>query len=402
MKAMKNTFDRRDFLKISAASLAYLLTNPLSVISQTSPKPIFIDPKMESEFYRDANVRKAARRLKILVLGGTKFLGTPLVQYAVERGHEVTLLNRGVSNPHLFRSLKRIKTDRLSDSKTIYEKALKQNWDAVIDTWQGSPLVVKESAEALRNNTKQYIYVSSIAVYGRENYVKPEITEENPLPPLREMPTDKKEELNYRQKKQLADDAVRKVFAENATVVRCHVIGGFYLEPQSEAQIYWAARFQKGGDVMCPGDGKDQTQMLDVKDAARWLVKCAEENLTGIYNLGRRYGWAEFAGACRAISSAPTKIYWISFDELQAQKIAHNTDLPLYIPRHLGPGFFNHSDDKAMRNGMVYRPLADTLNDIYKGFIKHYPKDFIFGKPNCDVGMSWMREQEVLRNLKRI
>ncbi len=397
-----NKFSRRDFLKISAASSAILLSNPFAAFSQTLQQPILIDPKMDSEFYSRSDTKKAEKRLKILILGGTRFLGTPTVQYFIERGHEVTLLNRGISNPHLFRNLKRIKSDRLSNAKNIYEKALKQNWDAVIDTWQGSPLVVKESAEALKSQTKQYIYISTISVYGRENYVKPEITEENALPAFREMPTDKKEELNYRQKKQLADDAVRKLFLEKSTVLRCHVIGGFYLEPHSEAQIYWAARFQKGGNIMCPGDGLDQMQMLDVKDAARWIIKCAEENLTGIYNLGRRYSWAEHAGACRAVSSAPTKIHWISFDELQQQKVAHNTDLPLYIPRHLGPGFFNISDDKAMQKGMIYRPLADTLKDIYAGFQKHYPKDFVFGKPQCDVGINLEREQEVLRNLERI
>ena len=279
---MRNILTRRDFLQFSVGSSAVLLTSHFSGLAQTEQKPIFIDPRMESEFYRRPDTPKAAKRLKIIVLGGTKFLGIPTVQYAVERGHEVTLLNRGVSNPHLFRNLKRIKIDRLSNDKTVYEKVLKQNWDAVIDTWQGSPTVVKESAEALKNSTKQYIYVSSIAVYGRENYAKPIINEENLLPALREMPTDKKEELTYRQKKQLADDVVRKIFPENSTVIRCHVIGGFYLEPQSEAQIYWVARFKRGGNVMCPGDGKDQMQLLDVKDAARWLVKCAEEDLTGI------------------------------------------------------------------------------------------------------------------------
>lgn len=395
-------FSRRDFITASAVSSAFLLAGSRSMVSQTATSPIFIDPKMESEFYRRTDTTKAAKRLKILVLGGTRFLGTPTVQYAVERGHDVTLFNRGVSNPHLFCNLRRIRGDRMNAPSGTYAQLFKQNWDVVIDTWQGSPIVVKESAEALKNNAKQYIYVSSIAVYGRENYVKPSITEESPLPDFRPMPTDKKEDLNYRQKKQLADDTVRKVFQGRATILRCHVIGGYYLEPHSEAQIYWAARFQRGGDVVCPGDGLDRVQMLDVKDAARSLVKCAEENLTGIYNLGRRYSWAEHAETCKGISAAQTKIHWISFEDLQTQKVAHNTDMPLYIPRHLGPGFFNISDDKAIKSGMSYRPLAETLNDIYKGFQKHYPKDFVFGKPSCDAGISWEREQEVLRNLKRI
>lgn len=400
---MKNTFDRRDFLKISTAPAAFWLMNPSSFLAQTAEqKPIFIDPKIESDFYRQPDLPKAAKRLKILVLGGTRFLGTPTVQYAVERGHDVTIFNRGVSNPHLFPKLKRIKADRMSDAKNIYAPLLKENWDAVIDTWQNSPLVVQESAEVLKDNAKQYIYVSSIAVYGRENYVKPEITEDNPLPAFRPMPTDKNEELNYRQKKQLADDAVRKTFPANSTVVRCHVIAGYYLEPHSEAQIYWIARFKRGGDVLCPGDGVDQMQMLDVKDAARWLVKSAEENLTGIYNLGRRYTWTKHVAACRALTSAPTKIHWISFADLQSQKIKHDSDLPLYIPRHLGPGFFNICDDKASSKGMIYRPLTETLTDIYAGFQKHYPKDFVFGKPLSNAGISWQQEQEVLRNLKKI
>lgn len=350
--------------------------------------------------YKNPDTPKAGKKLKILFLGGTRFIGPPAVQYAIERGHDITLFNRGLSNPHIFKKVKKIKGDRLGPVSQL-DRLLSTRWDVVVDTWQGNPLAVDESARLLKDKTEQYIYVSSISVYGRDNYKKPVITEENPVPALPAMPGDKATELPYRQCKQLAEAALLGHIPDKHTVVRSHVIVGYYMEPQSEGQMYWPVRFRKGGDILCPGDGQDNTQLVDVRDAARWLIHCAENKNKGIYNIGRRYKWAEYAGGCRSLSDKDCTLHWVTAEEQQNAGIRENTDLPIYVARTNGPGFFNHDDKKAMLAGMHYRPLADTLQQVIDGFNRHYPPGFSFG-PACNCGLTPEREKQLLQQLGRI
>jgi 2'-hydroxyisoflavone reductase len=395
---MNKNFSRRDFIR-SMGLLTGVSCLPLSTLYATDTPA----QKVDIAFYKDSSVKRAEKKLNILVLGGTGFIGPPMVQFALERGHKVTLLNRGVSNPHLFKNLPRIKADRLNGLGSVV-KQLQQPWDVVIDTWQLNPLAVQQTVDLLEGYAAHYIYASSIAVYGRKNYDNnQEIFEPLSIPIPESVPTDLKEVVNdYRTCKYLAELAVQKAFPAVSSVIRFHNIVGFYMAPASEGQIYWPVRFQRGGDILLPGDGKDQMQTIDVKDAARWMIHCAENKLLGVYNAGRRYSWMEYAGACRSLSAKECRLFWVSIEKLTEQKVKVNSDMPYYIPRTWGPGFFNISDKRALENGIHYRPLAATLADVISGFNTHYKNDYEFGPPNCNAGLSLEREKTVLKNLNLI
>jgi 2'-hydroxyisoflavone reductase len=399
MTTNENDFNRRVFLKklAIATSAAVLPYTPALSLTDTPAQ------KVDIEFYKDASVKEAGKKLKILVLGGTGFIGPPMVQYAIERGHDVTLLNRGITNTHLFKKLHKIKADRLKGLADVRHQ-LDREWDVVIDTWQLNPLAIKESTEIFSKRAKQYIYVSSIAVYGRQNYdTHPEIFENLALPPVDAMPSSLSVTVDdYRTRKQLGEGEVQKNFPGNFSITRYHNIVGYYMAPESEGQMYWPVRFQRGGNILLPGDGFDNMQTIDVKDAARWLVKCAEDKITGICNAGRRYAWYEYAGACRACSDQNCKSFWTPLEKLQEQKVSVNTDMPYYIPRIWGPGFFNISDDRAVSLGISYRPLTSTLRDVIDGFYAHYPKNYQFGPPHCNAGISEEREKQVLQALGKV
>lgn len=277
------------------------------------------NPPMYAARYQNKQAGKAAKSLKILVLGGTYFFGTPLVQYAMERGHDVTLLNRGLTNSHSFPGARKIKSDRLSDN--CYKEVVNTDWDVVIDTWQGNPLVVKESSQLLRERAKHYIYISSIAVYGRTNYAKPEIFETDTFTPAQPLPLSKMDTVaDYRLRKQWGELVLQENFKDDHTIIRCHGIHGYYLEYPSPGQIYWPVRLQRGGDILCPGDGLDQITAIHVQDAAMFAMHCAENKSMGIYNVGQRYQWKDYIGTCASITSTKHTLHWTPLEQLQEQK----------------------------------------------------------------------------------
>jgi len=396
---MTNTshISRADFLKKSLAASALFAFNPLSSRASTPTNCPQALPTPEN-FYADTSVKKSDSSLRILVLGGTKFFGPPMVQYAIERGHQVTLLNRGVTNPGVFKKAKHVKTDRINASNA-YDLVSSQVWDVVIDTWQGNPLVVKEAVEALKGSTKLYLYISSIAVYGREHYSKPVIHEGDTYLCKDVMPTDKAVEMkDYRSRKQLADEAIRLAMPDSFTTLRCHGIHGFYEEFPSPGNRYWPVRMTRGGHVICPGDGEDHIQFVHVQDAARFAIHCAEQRHKGVFHLGKRYTFQEYLHACKAFSTADVTLHWFAQEKLTQHGIRPFSDMSAYVPRSSGPGFNNCNDARAIACGLQYRSLADTLRDDVAGFVQHYPSDFEFGNPDCGAsGLSIKKELEVLQ-----
>lgn len=401
----RNKVSRSEFLRFSGMTTALLAINPFELLAQQKDGACSTTPPVDLSKYADPNTQKNSKKLNILVLGGTKFFGPPLVQYALERGHDITLLNRGITNPHLFKKVKHIKCDRMQSSDKLYDEAVRQNWDIVIDTWQGHPLVVKESVEALKDRTSQYIYISSISVYTRENYSKPVILEGDAYTSKEPMPANKTGEIkDYRLRKQLADAAVRETVPDKFTTIRCHGIHGYYEEAASPGNRYWPIRFLRGGDIICPGDGQDYIQLVHVQDAARFAIHCAEMGHKGIFHAGKRYPFLEYLMACKAASTNDATLHWLSLEKLTEHKIRPFTDMPGFVPRSSGPGFNNCNDDRSITHGINYRSLADIIRDDITGFYKHYSSDFTFGNtdPQCGGGITMTKEKEVLQKMNLI
>lgn len=200
----------------------------------------------------------------ILMLGGTGFLGPKVVEAFLARGHTVTLFNRGRTNPHLFPQLEKLVGDRDADAGTGLSALRDRSWDAVVDTWAGHPRSVRDSARLLAPRVARYLYVSTIAVYGR--YDRAPVTEDQPIAGATDIPEDWSVRLPYPARKRLAEIGVERELGERGTIIRPGSICGRDLDQQSDNQRYWAVRVDRGGEVLAPGMTPCSDEMaLDVR-----------------------------------------------------------------------------------------------------------------------------------------
>ena len=216
-----------------------------------------------------------AKPMKILILGGTSFLGPQIVEAAQARGHVLTLFNRGKTNPGLFPDVEKLHGDRNGDLKSLEGR----QWDSVVDTSGFVPRLVTLSASLLAPNVKQYVFISTISVFG-EN-LKPGTAENGPLAT---MPDETSEDVPkyYGALKALCEKAADKAMSGRA----CNIRPGLIVGPgdKSDRYTYWPVRLARGGEVLAPGDGSDPIQYVDVRDLGAWVVTAVEKNLSGTYN----------------------------------------------------------------------------------------------------------------------
>lgn len=336
---------------------------------------------------------KTDHPLDILFLGGRNFVGPPTISALRQRGHRVTMFNRGKTNPYLFHDIEWLHGDRHYDrGEGLSALEGDRKWDVVIDTWRDNPLVVRDSVQLLKNRVSKYLYVSSIAVYGNDNYRNlPEIFEDTPLPDA-DWPTTHNEDVSYRPAKILADQAVREVMGTRGLVARCHGIYGFFMHPETEGQTYWPERVMRGGDILAPSDGRDLIQYVDVLDLAQFLVSAAEGRQHGVYNLGRRITFRDYLTGLQALTQTHSNLHWVPREVLSAEELNPFSSLPLWVPRQIGPAFQNISDKRAVDAGLEYRDFAATFTDVIDGHRVRFGADFKFDESI----MSPDREREVL------
>jgi 2'-hydroxyisoflavone reductase len=216
--------------------------------------------------------------MRILIIGGTCFLGRHLVEAALARNHELTLFNRGKSNPDLFRQLETILGDRETDVKKLQQAG--RNRDSVIDVAGYVPRIVRLSAEVLKENVGRYIYISSISVYS--NFRKAGITESDPVGKIDDEATEEITEETYGPLKALCERAVQDIYGERALIIRPGLIVGPH-DP-TDRFTYWPTRVARGGDVLAPQKPEVPIQIIDVRDLSDFALKLIEENASGIYN----------------------------------------------------------------------------------------------------------------------
>ena len=222
--------------------------------------------------------------MKLLILGGTRFLGRYLTENALEKGHEVTLFNRGKENPNLFPEAEKLIGDRNGNLEALKGR----KWDAVIDTCGFVPHAVKESAELLAGAAGHYTFISSCSVY--DELENPGIDEKHPV---KSLPPEKAEEMTrgtagpiyneyYGELKALCEKEVEASFPSRNLIVRPGLIVGPH--DYSDRFTYWVSRTAKGGRVLAPGRKDKQIQFIDVRDLAEWIIEMAERNAAGIFN----------------------------------------------------------------------------------------------------------------------
>jgi len=324
---------------------------------------------------------------KILILGGTKFLGPALVEAARRRGHTLTLFNRGKTNPHLFPDLEKLHGDR--DGKL--EALAGRTWDAVIDDSGYVPRIVKLSADLLAPNVGQYLFVSSISVY-RDDV--PAGSDETA--PVQELADPKSEEVrkDYGALKAACERAAEASMPGRTTIVRPTLIVG--PDDPTDRFTYWPVRLDRGGEVLAPGDGEDPTQIVDVRDLAEFMIGLVEGNVTGVFNAAGPEKTmtmkAMLEGTAKGVGSKAT-LTWVPAKFLEAQKVEPWGDMPAWIPKGPESGAMAVSNARAIAKGLRFRPVADTARDTLAWWRKE-PEERRKGK--LKAGLTPEREAEVL------
>jgi len=328
---------------------------------------------------------------KILILGGTRFLGPAIVEAAKARGHTLTLFNRGKSHPDWFPEIEKLQGDR-DPKKDAGLKALEgRQWDAVIDTSGYYPRMVKASAELLAASVKQYIFVSTVSVYAANS--TPNADEGAPLGTIEDptVETMGDQFQNYGPLKALCEQAVGAALPGRATNVR----PGYIVGPLdgSDRFTYWPLRVEKGGEVLAPGTPGDPIQVIDVRDLGEWLVLLAEQGTMGVFNavgLDRELPWGEVLETCKSATKSDATFTWVPADFVQKQE---GVGLPIWIPS-AGEyaGFHKRSNAAAMRAGLKFRTLEDTVKATLAWF-KTQPAE---RQAALRAGLAPEREAEVL------
>jgi 2'-hydroxyisoflavone reductase len=330
-----------------------------------------------------------ASQLRILILGGTGFLGPQLVEVARAHGHTITLFNRGKSNPHLFPDIEKLRGDRDGDLEALRGR----EWNAVIDTSGYVPRIVRASAELLAPAVEQYVFISSISVYA--NFAKKGIDEQHPVGTLDDKDKDSEDvAAHYGQLKALCEQAAEATMPGRVANIRPGLIVG--PGDGSDRFTYWPVRVARGGEVLAPGSGDDDTQYIDVRDLAAWTIAVIEKGYKGVYNAvgpDQPISMKSFLGECQRITGSDAVFTWVPADFLEAQKVAPWMQMPMWVPaKGEDIGFGSLSNRKAVVRGLKFRPLEDTVRATLEWF-RSLPEE---RQAKMRAGLPAEREAEVL------
>ena len=292
--------------------------------------------------------------MKLLLLGGPKFLGRAVVDGALARGHEVSMFNRGRTNPELYTEVERLRGDREGGLETLRGRS----WDAVVDTSGYVPHVVRATGETLVDSGL-YCFVSSISVYSD---LSGPVTETSPLAPLGDHPADEllPDYENYGSLKALCEHAVRATFHDRALVVRPGLIVGPH-DPTGRF-TYWPHRVSRGGDVLAPGPPERTVQFIDVRDLGEWIVGLCERGAGGTFNATNTgIGWGKLLETCAAAAPDGASPTWVTDEFLFAHEVGEWMELPLWIGDPGSQGLHRADVSRALVEGLRFRPLDDTV-----------------------------------------
>jgi 2'-hydroxyisoflavone reductase len=329
--------------------------------------------------------------MKTLILGGTKFLGRHLVDAALAAGHEVTLFNRGKTNPALFPNIETIIGDREKD----LERLSGREWDAAIDVAGYVPRIVRLSAEALKRSVKKYVFISSISVYS--DFKKVGINEDDPVGKLEDETVEEITGETYGPLKALCEKTVQEIYGDRALIVRPGLIVGPH-DP-TDRFTYWPIRVKRGGDMITPDKPQTPIQIVDVRDLSAFIIKLIEDNASGTYNAtgpDRELMMGEFLEACKLVSGSLATFHWASADFLKEHEVAPWSDMPVWIPDTVEDAGFSRVDiSRAIQAGLQFRPLEDTIRDTIQ-WAETRPEDH-----EWHAGLNPTKENILLPLLKR-
>ena len=293
--------------------------------------------------------------MQLLVLGGTKFLGRATVEAALARGHDVTLFNRGETNPELFPEAEKLRGDRTQDLSALDGRT----WDAVVDPSGYVPAVVRASAQKLAGAAGHYVFVSSLSAYADRSK---RMVEGDALEELGDVPEDRLLEdfSNYGALKALSEQAVAETFPDAYANVRPGLIVGPH-DPTGRF-TYWPHRVARGGDVAAPAPPDERVQFIDVRDLADWIVGLCERRETGELNaVNDGVSWADLLETCRDVAQSDATFVWIDGTFLLDQGVEQWMGLPMWIEDEADKGLHRADTTRAAATGLTHRPLPATV-----------------------------------------
>ena len=349
------TTTRRTFLTSTLAATG-MLTLPVGDQNDQDKQPAPKQPGTES------------KKLNILILGGTGFLGPSIVRPALAAGHSLTLFNRGKSRKSLFPTVERIYGDQdpeKGDGLKNLAKAVEsgRTWDAIIDDIAYYPVMLRPRLELLKKATKHYVLISSISAYAKNDQIG--MTEDAELAPLADenLKSMGKNYEFYGGLKAVCERDAEKAFPGHCTNVR----PGFIVGPEDPTDrfTYWPVRYDKGGEMLWPGTPTDPLQVIDVRDLGAWLVKVVENGVFGVFNAcgPDEKGWTMggLLAACKKASKAETKPVWVNAEFLAKNGQKGDEGIPIWIvPEGESKGFHRYSNARAKKAGLVLRDPVET------------------------------------------
>ncbi|KZE79099.1 hypothetical protein AV654_16585 [Paenibacillus elgii] len=297
--------------------------------------------------------------MKLLILGGTVFLGYHLAQSAMRSGHEVTLFTRGITNPEVLPEAEKLRGDRDGNLSALKGR----RWDAVVDTSAYVPRIVKQSAERLAYCVEHYTFVSSISVY--RDFSKPGVHEGDPVGELDD-PASENVRKHYGELKALCERQLEELMPGRALNVRSGLIVG----PQDPTDrfAYWPIRIRKGGRVLAPGHPEARLQFIDVRDLSDWIIRMAEAKTAGTFNAvgpAEPLAMRRLLEACARVTGSDPELVWVGDEFLHSRGASPWDEIPLWFPVHAGLESFAHymniSVEKALAAGLTFRTLEDTI-----------------------------------------
>ena len=343
--------------------------------------------------------------MKVLIIGGTRFLGRHLVTAALARNHELTLFNRGKHPSAALTNVETIYGDRNSDLVKLQGRC----WDAVIDTCGFLPRTVKASADILSHSVDRYVFISSLSVYADVSV--PGVDETGPLAQLTSEQLAEANAIDssgqtsamtygkmYGGLKALCEQAAEAALPNRVLNIRPGLIVG--PDDYTDRFTYWVQRVARGnqvGEVLAPGRPDQYVQFIDVRDLAEWTVRMIEGRETGVYNangLPNNLTMKTVLEECKTVSESGASFTWVSEEFLLQEKVAAWSEMPLWMPVEAAPhlkGFMFINCDRALHAGLSFRPLRDTIKDTLTWYETNR------GDEELKAGIDTHREQTLLR-----
>lgn len=346
--------------------------------------------------------QRAPKSLKILILGGTGFIGPHQVEYALSRGHTVTLFNRGRTNPGLFPNVEKLIGDR--NAPNGYDALKGRTWDVVIDNPVQIPRWVTEAGTVLRDNTNRYMFVSTLSAYASR--AKIGITEADedllsePAPP-NAVPSSARARgdtttpvSQYGNLKVRGEMNAREVFGNRAIIVRPGLIVG--PGDLTDRFSYWPVRIEQGGEVLAPGTIHDPVAFIDARDFTEFMIRLAENEASGTFNaVGPTGGttMGEMLYGCKAVTTSDARFTWVDTDFVLEQRLRPYAELPVWMPPQGNTAGWARMDcSKAIKAGLTFRSIADTA----RATLDYYHAQPQERQESLRAGLSPEKEKTVL------